>query len=91
MISHKRVVINILDVISEFGGTVYIVVIFFGVLIRPISKMNYTTGFLEKLYVAKSKGKMIFDKTLVEKSERTAKFKDQVDPTIFSPIVLTSY
>jgi len=51
--------------VSEFGGTVYIVVLCFGVMIRPISKMNFVLGYLEKLYVAKSKNEVIFDKKLV--------------------------
>jgi hypothetical protein len=46
VIIHRRVVVNILEVLSDFGGVVYFVLIFFGTFITPISKFSFVLAYL---------------------------------------------
>ena len=54
---HEREVYNVLDLIGELGGVIEIFVVFFGVLIFPISKQSFILEASSQLFKARTKDK----------------------------------
>ena len=60
---HSRQTYNFFDLLSDLGGVMEVIMLIASVMIIPISEHAFVVRAITKMYYAKSKEDVFFDKT----------------------------
>ena len=58
---HRRRVYALFDLLGDLGGVLELIVLFFGVLVAPVSYYSFIMKAAEKLFYGRTKDANIFD------------------------------
>lgn len=71
--THQRIVYNLLDLLGELGGLVYLALLVLGLLMMPLSKFSFTLKAAQMLFYGRTYDNKLFTKGY---DEKTKKFLD---------------
>ena len=69
--SHFRHSYDLIDVFSDIGGILEVIVLIFGFLVYPISKYSFYLENIQKSFLVECNDKSIFKKKILKKNEKS--------------------